>query len=155
MVQDKKGIVLFDSIIEQEIEEYRIKGYRKYGRIMSKSEAIRILVVKGLTMEGCHNEDIVSTPKQPETSIVTPSPKPVRSTSAPKRVLPKKHDWPALWNEYQEAKSANPELSEAAFGRLKGIDKAFLSKNFKQFKTTDAAPLNQPDGLSVTAVGTV
>ncbi|MBF0556927.1 MAG: hypothetical protein HQK96_20625, partial [Nitrospirae bacterium] len=54
MAQDKKGIVLFDSIIEKEIEEYRIKGYRKDGRIMSKSEAIRILVVKGLEVEGCH-----------------------------------------------------------------------------------------------------
>jgi len=83
--------------------------------------------------------------------------KPVQEKPITKRSLPKKYDWPSLWLEFQEAKAASPELTEAAFAKNKGLDKGFVNKNFKQFKVldSDTAPIKQPDGLSVPVVGTV
>lgn len=161
---DNRNIVLLDDTLTDWVEKYRADGYQRDKRVPSRSEAIRELIIDSLISKGYpvdKTAKIDSIATKPINTTVTPdtaktpvqekpTPKPIPATPAAKRVLPKKHDWPALWSEYQEAKAANPELSEAAFGRSKGIDKAFLSKNFKQFKALD----NQPGGLSTPAVDT-
>lgn len=62
------------------------------------------------------------------------SPAQTTHAPAPKPTPKGKHDWSALWSEYQALKAQNPAMTEAEFGRSKGIGKEFLNKRFKQFK---------------------
>lgn len=75
--------------------------------------------------------------RQPETSpdMSDIPKKPVQGKTAPKRAKhQQKHDWPALWTEYQEMKANNPTLTESEFSRVKGLNKTHVNKSFKPFK---------------------
>ncbi|MBF0459550.1 MAG: hypothetical protein HQK99_16790 [Nitrospirae bacterium] len=89
-------------------------------------------------------------------------PKPVQEKPTTPRTLPHKKYTEevvsVLWSEYQEMKAASPKLTEAAFAKSKGIDKAKINKIFKPFKaapTPETAPIKQPEHLSAPMVGTI
>ncbi|MCG6552236.1 MAG: integration host factor subunit alpha [Candidatus Magnetominusculus sp. LBB02] len=48
-----------------------------------------------------------------------------------------RHNWPALWAEYQTAKAQNKTLTE--FSREKGIARALVSREFGQFRQASDA----------------
>ncbi|MBF0517156.1 MAG: integration host factor subunit alpha [Nitrospirae bacterium] len=49
----------------------------------------------------------------------------------------KRHDWPALWAEYQIVKAQNQTLTE--FSKHKAIARALLSREFQPFRRAQAA----------------
>ncbi|MBF0458243.1 MAG: integration host factor subunit alpha [Nitrospirae bacterium] len=49
----------------------------------------------------------------------------------------KKHDWPALWAEYQAGKAQGQTLTD--FSKGKGINRSLLSREFQPFRLAEAA----------------
>jgi hypothetical protein len=131
---DKRGIVLLDDNLINLIERYRADGYQRDKRVPSRSEAIRELVIEALKSKGYQVDNIINTPISTKKENIDK--KPAQTTPAPasKPTPIRKHDWLALWSEYQALKAQNPSLTEAEFGRTKGIGKEFLNKRFRQFK---------------------